>query len=97
MPWNRFLAVPVALIVEQLVEVSKFVSQDRIQQWTLEQISDIRVLVEELVEVFTHFSQDWVQHRCAEQIFEIPAISPTEIIKFLLGQGSTGREHTFIT
>ena len=49
-PWNRFLAVLVTLIVEQLVEVPKFVSQDRIQQRTLEQISDTPVpQVEELV------------------------------------------------
>ena len=70
------------LIVEQLVEVPKFVSQDRIQQRTLEQISDIPVpqVLEELVEVFTHFSQDGVQQHLAEQIFKIRAISITEKI-----------------
>ena len=39
-PWSRFLAVPAALLVEQLAKVPKFVSKDRIQQRTLEQISD---------------------------------------------------------
>ena len=41
--WNTVLAVPVTLVAEQLVEVSKFVFQDRIQQRTLEQISDTPV------------------------------------------------------
>ena len=36
---NRFLAVPVPHMIEQCVEVPKFVSQDRIQHRTLEQIS----------------------------------------------------------
>ena len=78
--WNRFLAVPVP-VIEQFVDVSKFVFQDRIQR-TLEQISDTPVpqVVEELVEVFTHFHQDGVQQRFAEQIFEIPAISLDEKI-----------------
>ena len=39
-PWNRFLAVPATVVVKKLVEVPKFVSQDRILQRTLEQISD---------------------------------------------------------
>ena len=53
-PWTRFLAVPVTLIEEKLVDVPQIVSTDRIQQRTLEQISDIPVprVVEELVEVF---------------------------------------------
>ena len=73
-PGNRFLAVPATLIVEQLVEVPKTVSQDRIQQRTLQQIPDTPgpQVVEELVEVFTHFSQDAHQQRFAEQIFEVP-------------------------
>ena len=37
--------------------------------------------MEELVDVFLYFSLDRDQPRFAEQIFEIPAISPTEIIK----------------
>ena len=41
-PWNRFLAVLVTRIVEQLVEVPKFVFQDRIQR-RVEQISDTPV------------------------------------------------------
>ena len=55
--------------------------QDRIQQRTLEQISDTPVpqVVEELVEVLTFFSQDRDQQRFAEQIFATPAISPTEV------------------
>ena len=52
---NRFLAVPVPRMTEQFVEVPKTVSQDRMQQRTLEQISVTTVpqVVEELVEVFT--------------------------------------------
>ena len=42
-PWSRFLAT---LIAEQLAEVPTNVFQDRIQQRTLEQISDTLVLVE---------------------------------------------------
>ena len=64
-PWNKFLAVPVTLIVEHLLEVPKFVSEDRIQQQTLDQISDTAVpqVVEELVGVFIHFSQDGGRQR----------------------------------
>ena len=56
-PWSRFLAT---LIVEQLVEVPTNVFQDRIQQRTLEQISNNPVpqVVEELAEVFTVFFKD---------------------------------------
>ena len=36
--WNRFLAVPATVIVEALVNVPKFVSQDRIQQRTLQSV-----------------------------------------------------------
>ena len=39
-PRRRFLAVPVPRMIEQFVDVPKTVSQDRIQQRTLEQISD---------------------------------------------------------
>ena len=39
-PWNRFLAVPATVVVKQLVGVPKFVFQDRMQQRTLERISD---------------------------------------------------------
>ena len=68
-------------LLQQFVEVPKTVSQDRIQQRTLEQISDTPVpqVVEELVEVITVFVQDRVQQRFAEQIFATPAISPTEV------------------
>ena len=60
-------SVPVTLIAEQLVEVPKFVSQDRIQQRTLQQISDTPVpqVMEKLVEVFTHSSHDGLQQRFA--------------------------------
>ena len=80
-PWNRFLVVRATLVVKQLVEVPKFVFQDRIQQRTLEQISDTPdpQVVEELVKVFTDFSLGGVQHFFVEQIFGIPAISTTEI------------------
>ena len=51
--------------------------QDRIQQRTLEQISDTPVpqVVVVLVEVFTHFSRDRVQQRFGELIFHTLAIS----------------------
>ena len=79
-PLNRFLAVPVPRMIEQFVEVPKTVSQDRIQQRTLEQISDTPVpqVAEELVEVFTVFSQDRVQQRFAKLIFQTLAISLAE-------------------
>ena len=40
---EQILAVPATLLVEQLAEVRKFVSQHRVQQRTLEQISDTPV------------------------------------------------------
>ena len=55
---STFLAVPVPRMTEQLVEVPKFVSQDRIQQRTLDKISDTPVpVVEELVGLHS-FPQD---------------------------------------
>ena len=79
-PWSRFLAVPVPRMIEQFVEVPKVVSQDRIQQRTLEQISDTPDLqvVEELVDLHP-FPQDGVQHRFAELIFETLAVSLAEV------------------
>ena len=90
---NRLLPVPVtAVSLEQLVEVPKFMSQDRIQHRTLEQISDTPVphVVEELVVVFTHFSKDGVSTAYfAEQIFQIlRKFTSTRIIMFLPGQGA---------
>ena len=81
-PWSRLLAVQVTFTAEQLVDVPKIVSPDRIQQRTLEQTSDIPVpqVVAKLVEVFTHFSQDGAQQRFSEQIYEIPATSLAEKI-----------------
>ena len=66
-------------MIEQFVEVPKTVSQDRIQQRTLEQISDTPVpqVVQELVGLHS-FHQDGVQHRFVGLIFETLAISPTE-------------------
>ena len=60
--WSRFLAT---LIVEQLVEVPTNVFQERIQQRTLEQISNTPVpqVVEETRKVFTVFSQERDQQR----------------------------------
>ena len=73
-PWSRFLAT---LIAEQLAEVPTNVFEDRIQQRTLEQISDTPVpqVVVVLVEVFTHFSRNRVQQRFGELIFHTLAIS----------------------
>ena len=42
-PWSRFFPVPVPRTIEQFVEVPKVVVQDRIQQRTLEQITDTPV------------------------------------------------------
>ena len=67
---------------EQLLEVLKFVSQDRIQQRTRERISDTHVpqLVEELVGLHS-FPPGWgsTQHRFVELIFETLAISLGEV------------------
>ena len=65
---------------EQLVEVPETVSQDRIQQRTVEQIVDAPVpqAVDELAEVFRIFSQDRTQQRAVEQT--TPATSLVEMI-----------------
>ena len=64
-------------MVKHLVEVPETVSQDRIQQRTVEQIVDAPVpqAVEELAEVSKVFSQDRIQQRAVEQTIENPAIS----------------------
>ena len=63
--------------VKQLVEVPKTVSQDGIQQQTVEQMVDVPVpqVVEELVEVSKVFPKEKVQQRFAEQTIENRAIS----------------------
>ena len=78
-------AVEVALvsqIVGQVTEVPRTVSQDRIQQRTLEQIVDTPVpqVVEELAETSMVCSQDRVQQSSVEQTIETPAISLAEKI-----------------
>ena len=62
------------------MEVPKTISQDRIQQQTLEQIVDTPVpqVVEELAEASKVFSQDRVQQRFGGQIIETPALSLAE-------------------
>ena len=67
---------------ERLAEVPKIVSQDGIQQRTVEQTVDILVPqdVEEPAEFFKAFSQDRVQLRFVGQIIETPAISLAEKI-----------------
>ena len=72
-PRSRFLAVPVTLIVEQLVDVPTPCLKT-------ESSTQVQHVVEGLVEVFTHFSQDRVEQPLAELICESPAISPTEKI-----------------
>ena len=61
----------------EMVELSTIISQDRIQQRTLEQIVDTPVpqIVEELAEPSKDVSQDRVQRRFGEQTIEPPAIS----------------------
>ena len=63
--------------VPEMVELPTIVSQDRIQQRTLEQIVDTQVpqIVEELAEASKVFSQDRVQQRFGGQTIETPAIS----------------------
>ena len=77
-------------MAKQLVEVPETVSQDRIQQRTVEQIIDASVpqAVEELAEVFRVFSQDRIQQRTVEQttpatslaekVVEVPVIQTEE-------------------
>ena len=64
-------------MIEQFVDVPKIVSQDRTEQRTVEQISDIPVpqVVKELLEIFKVFSEDRVQQR-----FFLLAISLAEKI-----------------
>ena len=68
--WKQILDVPVPETVKQLAEMPKIVSQDRIQEWTVEQTVDIVVPqdVEEMAEFFKASSQDRVQQRFREQI-----------------------------
>ena len=69
-------------MVTQLAEVPETVSQDRIQQRTVEQIVDapVQQAVEELAEVSKVFSQDRIQQRAVEQTIENPATSLAEMI-----------------
>ena len=66
------------------MEVRETVSQDRIRQWTVEQVVDASVpqAEEELADVFRVFSQDRIQQRIVEQI--IPVIPLAEKIVELL-------------
>ena len=69
-------------MVKQLVEVPETVSEDRIQQRTVEQIVDVPFpqAVEELAEVFRVYSQDRTQQRAVEQTIDTPATSLVEMI-----------------
>ena len=74
--WSKILDVPVLEKAERLAEVPKIVSQDRIQQRTVEQTVGLPVPqdVEEPTEFFKASSQDRVQQRSGGQIIEPPAI-----------------------
>ena len=66
---------------EQLVEVPETVSQDRIQQQTLEPIVGITVPQDkELVKVFKVYSRDRIQQRSGEQTINTVATSLAEMI-----------------
>ena len=69
-------------MVKQLVEVPETISQEGIQQRTVEQIVDVPVpqAVEELIEVSQVFPQDRVHQRFVEQTIDIPATSLAEMI-----------------
>ena len=69
-------------MVKQLVEAPKTVSQDRIQQRTVEHVVDVPFpqAVEELAEVFRVCSKDRIQQRAVEQTFDTPATSLVEMI-----------------
>ena len=73
---EQILDVPVLEKADQLVEVPKTVSQDRIQQRTVEQIVDVPFpqAAEEPAEFLKVFSQDRVQ------LLENPAIPLAEKI-----------------
>ena len=79
---EQTLDVLVLEMVKQSVEVPKTISQDRIQQRTVEQIVDIPVpqVGEELVEVSKVLLQDRIQQRFVEQTIETPPISLAEKI-----------------
>ena len=76
------------------MEMLETLSQERIQQRTVEQIVDARVLkaLEELADVFRVFSQDRIQERTVEQT--IPAASFAEtivVVPVIQMQGTTQR------
>ena len=74
--------VEVPPMIDEVVEVPKIGSQDRIPQRTAEQVmyTPVPQVVEEFVEVFKVFLQDRVQQRMVEQITETPAVSLAEEI-----------------
>ena len=80
---EQFLAVPMPLMTEQLGEVPKVVSQNRIQRRTAKQIVKV---VEEHVKITKVSSQNMVQQRFGEQIVGVPAGQMAEVSQF---QGET--------
>ena len=89
---EQILDVPVPEMVEQ--KLPETVSDDRIQQRTVEHIAVIPVPqdVKELVVVFRVFSQDRIQERTVEQT--IPVISLAEtivVVPVIQMQGTTQR------
>ena len=72
--------VPVPETAEQLVEVPETVSDDRIQQRTVEHIAvgPVPQDVKELVVIFRGFSQDRIQQRLVERTNETLDVSLAE-------------------
>ena len=72
--WNRSTMSQLPQMIEEVVEVPKIVSQDRIQKRTVEQIVYIPVpqIVEELVEGFKVLSEDRVQQLIVEHDYRNP-------------------------
>ena len=68
-------------MVKQLVDAPKTVSQDRIQQRTVEQIVDVPF--PQAVEVFRVFSKDRIQQRAVEQTIDTLATSLEMIVEVL--------------
>merc|ERR1712032_363258 len=77
-------------VVEEIVEIAKIISQERVQQRTVEQVVDVPVpqVVEEIVEIAKIIPQERVQQRTVEQVVDVPVPQVVEEIGLNRFQGA---------